>query len=234
MDWVSLFSKDSPPAVSEGMIPISAYADIATFVFCLALIVLAVNVTNNRRDFKATLQALFVPRVRSQFFRDSKLYNEWCFAFGTLFNTLVQSLLVFYLLVTFLPSLANAIPLKLLYVLCFGAVLLDFFIKLGNSTLLGKLFECGNDAAIFNHSKFFYYSDNSIVLLPILATAIYLGIPAILFSYLPFFIATYSMMLIRTLTLKSSALSLFQFFLYFCTLEILPYLVILKLLTMLR
>lgn len=234
MDWVSVFSKKSPPAISEGMIPISAYADIATFVFCLALIVLAVNVTNNRRDFKATLQALFVPRVRSQFFRESKLYNEWCFYLGTLFNVLIQSLLVFYLLVTFLPSLANAIPLKLLYTLCFGAVLFDFFVKLGNSTLLGQLFECGSDAAIFNHSKFFYYSDNSIVLLPILATAIYLGTPTILFAYLPFFVATYSMMLIRTLTLKSSALSLFQFFLYFCTLEILPYLIILKLLTMLR
>ena len=234
IDYISIFSKNNSDTFRDGMFPISAYADIATFVFCLALIVLAVNVTNNRRDFKATLQALFVPRVRSQFFRDSKLYNEWCFAFGTLFNTLVQSLLVFYLLVTFLPSLANAIPLKLLYVLCFGAVLFDYFIKLGNSTLLGKLFECGSDATIFNHSKFFYYSDNSIVLLPILATAIYLGIPAILFAYLPFFIATYSMMLIRTLTLKSSTLSLFQFFLYFCTLEILPYLITLKMLGMLR
>jgi len=234
INWVSVFSKNSPTAIPEGMIPISAYSDIATFVFCLALIVLAVNVTNNRRDFKATLQALFVPRVRSQFFRDSKLYNEWCFALGTLFNILVQSLLFFYLLVTFLPSLANVIPLKLLYVLCFIAVLFDFFVKLGNSTLLGKLFECGNDAAIFNHSKFLYYSDNSVVLLPILAAAIYLGLPAILFAYLPFFVTTYSMMLIRTLTLKSSALSLFQFFLYFCTLEILPYLIILKILVMLR
>ena len=216
------------------MIPISAYSDIATFVFCLALIVLAVNVANNRRDFKATLQALFVPRVRSQFFRESKLYNEWCFYLGTFFNVLIQSLLVFYLLVILIPSIAGAIQLKLLYMLCFGAVLFDFFVKLGNSTLLGQLFECGSDAAIFNHSKFFYYSDNSIVLLPILASAIYLGAPVILFAYLPFFAATYSMMLIRTLTLKSSSLSLFQFFLYFCTLEILPYLIILKMLGMLR
>ena len=234
MDWVSLFSKGSSTSIPKGMIPISAYSDIATFVFCLALIVLAVNVTNNRRDFKATLQALFVPRVRSQFFRESKLYNEWCFYLGTFFNVLIQSLLVFYLLVTLFPSLAGAIHLNLLYTICFGAVLFDFFVKLGNSTLLGQLFECGSDAAIFNHSKFFYYSDNSIVLLPILATAIYLGMPAILFAYLPFFVTTYSMMLIRTLTLKSSALSLFQFFLYFCTLEILPYLIILKMLGMLR
>ena len=234
MSWVSIFSKDSSATIPEGMIPISAYSDIATFVFCLALIVLAVNVANNRRDFKATLQALFVPRVRSQFFRESKLYNEWCFYLGTFFNVLIQSLLVFYLLVILIPSIAGAIQLKLLYMLCFGAVLFDFFVKLGNSTLLGQLFECGSDAAIFNHSKFFYYSDNSIVLLPILASAIYLGAPVILFAYLPFFAATYSMMLIRTLTLKSSSLSLFQFFLYFCTLEILPYLIILKMLGMLR
>ena len=222
MDWVSLFSKDPSVAILEGMIPISAYSDIATFVFCLALVVLAVNVTNNRRDFKATLQALFVPRVRSQFFRESKLYNEWCFYLGTFFNVLIQSLLVFYLLVTLLPSLAGVIHLKLLYTICFGAVLCDFFVKLGNSTLLGQLFECGGDAAIFNHSKFFYYSDNSIVLLPILATAIYLGMPAILFAYLPFFVATYSIMLIRTLTLKSSALSLFQFFCTFAPLKFYP------------
>lgn len=234
MDWVSVFSKNSSTEIPEGMIPISAYADIATFVFCLALIVLSVNVANNRRNFKATLQALFVPRARSQFFRESKLYNEWCFYLGTFFNILIQSLLVFYLLVTLLPSLVGAIHLKWLYTLCFGAVLFDFFIKLGNSILLGRLFECSNDAAIFNHSKFFYYSDNSVVLMPILATAIYLGMPALLFAYLPFFVATYSMMIIRTLSLKSSALSLFQFFLYFCTLEILPYLIILKTLLILR
>ncbi|MBP5400236.1 MAG: DUF4271 domain-containing protein [Bacteroidales bacterium] len=216
------------------MVPISSYADIATFVFCLALLVLTLNVARNRRNFRSTLQALFLPRVRSQFFRESKLYNEWCFYFGTLFNTLIQGLLVFYLVVTLLPDFSSNINLKWLYILCFGAALFDFFFKFGNSTLLGKLFECDSDAAIFNHSKFFYYSDSSIVLMPILATTIYLGMPAILFVYLPFFVAAYVMMVVRTLTLKSSALSLFQFFLYFCTLEILPYLIILKLLAMLR
>ena len=231
---MSVFPEGSSALLPAGMLPISCYADIATIVFCIALFVLAVNVTVNRRVFKSTIQALFVPRVRSQFFRDSKLYNEWCFAFGAFFNTLVQSLLVFYLIVTLLPTIAGNFNLKLLYALCFGATLFDFFVKFGNSTLLGKLFECSNDASIFNHSKFFYLSDSSIILLPILAAAIYLGRPAILFAYLPIFIATYSMMIIRTLTLKSSALSLFQFFLYFCTLEILPYLIILKVLIMLR
>ena len=234
ISWISVFSDNASAIYNGGMLPISCYADIATIVFCIALLVLAVNVTFNRRVFKSTLQALFVPRVRSQFFRDSKLYNEWAFAFGVFFNTLVQSLLLFYLLVTLLPTVVSAINLRLLYTLCFGATLFDFFVKFGNSTLLGKLFECSSDAAIFNHSKFFYLSDSSIILLPILAATIYLGRPAILFAYLLFFIATYSMMIIRTLTLKSSALSLFQFFLYFCTLEILPYLVILKLLAMLR
>ena len=230
ISWISAFSSNISETVPSGMLPVSAYADTATFVLCAALLVLAVNVTNNRRDFKCTLQALFLPRVRSQFFRDSRLYDEWCFALGTIFNTLIQSLLVFYLIVTFLPALASGIHLKLLYLTCLVAVLLDFFIKLGNCTLLGKLFECSNDATIFNHSKFFYISDNSIVLLPILAAAVYLGMPVLLFAYLPFFITTYAMMIIRTLTLKSSALRLFQFFLYFCTHEILPYLVILKVL----
>lgn len=233
-NWLSTLFGDSSATISGGMIPISSYADIATTVFCLAMIVLAVNVANNRRNFKSTLQALYVPRVRSQFFRESKLYNEWCFALGTLFNILVQSLLVFYLLVTLMPALSSSMNLKLLYALCFGSVLFDFFFKLGNSTLLGWLFECGNDATIFNHNKFFYLSVNSVALLPILATAIYLGVPAILFAYLPLFLSSYTMMIARTLTLKSQALSLFQFFLYFCTLEILPYLIILKMLTTLR
>ena len=220
--------------MSDELLSVSAYADIATFVFCLAMIVLTLNVANNRRDFNATLQALFVPRVRSQFFRESRLYNEWCFYLGTLFNTLIQSLLVFYLIITWLPSVTEVIHLKLLYVLCFGATLFDFFFKLGNSTLLGKLFECSGDASLFNHSKFFYFSDSSIALFPILAITIYLGRPAILFAYLPFFLVAYVMMVVRTLSLKSSALSLFQFFLYFCTLEILPYLIILKVLVSLR
>ena len=234
IDDIAVSSSECSGPVQDGMLPISSYADIATFVFCLALLVLTLNVANHRRDFKATLQALFLPRVRSQFFRESKLYNEWCFYLGTLFNILVQSLLVFYLVVILLPSFAGGINLKLLYVLCFGATLFDFFFKWGNSTLLGKLFECSGDAALFNHSKFFYFSDSSIALLPILAATIYLGMPVLLFAYLPFFLTAYVMMVVRTLTLKSSALSLFQFFLYFCTLEILPYLIILKLLAILR
>ena len=232
--WLPVYSSNPSAVASNGLVPVSSYADIATFVFCLALLVLTLNVAGNRRNFRSIIQALFLPRVRSQFFRENKLYNEWCFYFGTLFNTLVQGLLVFYLIVTLLPDFSSNVNLKLLYLLCFGITLFDFFIKLGNSTLLGKLFECSGDAAIFNHSKFFYYSDSSVVLMPILATAIYLGMPAILFVYLLFFVAAYVMMIVRTLTLKSSALSLFQFFLYFCTLEILPYLIILKLLTMLR
>ena len=234
IDSISVVLQVHSAAISNGMIPISSYADIATFVFCLALLVLTLNVASNRRVFKSTLQALFVPRVRSQFFRESKLYNEWCFYLGVLFNTLVQSLLVFYLVVILLPSVACEINLKLLYAICFGATLFDFFFKLGNSLMLGKLFECSGDAAIFNHSKFFYLSVCSVALMPILAASVYLGIPAILFAYLFFFVTAYVFMVVRTLTLKSSALSLFQFFLYFCTLEILPYLIILKLLTMLR
>lgn len=216
------------------MVPVSSYADIATFVLCLALLVLTLNVARNRRNFRSIIQALFLPRVRSQFFRESKLYNELCFYLGVIFNTLVQSLLVFYLVIILLPGFAGGINLKMLYIICFGATLFDFLFKWGNTTLLGKLFECSGDAAIFNHSKFFYLSDTSVALMPILAASIYLGKPAILFAYLLFFITAYSMMIVRTWTLKSSSLSLFQFFLYFCTLEILPYLIILKLLTTLR
>ena len=233
-DWLPAHLDNPSPVTANGMVPVSSYADIATFVLCLALLVLTLNVARNRRDFRSIIQALFLPRVRSQFFRENKLYNELCFYLGVIFNTLVQSLLVFYLIIILLPDFAGSINLKLLYNICFGATLFDFFFKLGNTTLLGKLFECSNDAAIFNHSKFFYISDTSVVLLPILATAIYLGLPVILFVYLLFFVTVYVMMIVRTLSLKSSALSLFQFFLYFCTLEILPYLIILKLLTMLR
>lgn len=215
------------------MLPVSSYLDIATFVFCVAMILLAINVANNRRNVKSILQALFLPRVRSQFFRESKLYNEWCFAIGVAFNTIVQSLMIFYLLVTFLPDFASEVNLKILYLLCFAAVLFDFFFKFGNSMMFGQMFECSGDALIFNHSKFFYISDSSIVLLPILAVTIYTGTPAVMFAYLPFFVVSYVMMCVQTLTLKSASLSLFQFFLYFCTLEILPYLIILKLLIML-
>ena len=233
-DWLPAHLDNSSAVSANGMVPVSSYSDIATFVLCLALLVLTLNVARNRRNFHSIIQALFLPRVRSQFFRENKLYNEWCFYLGVIFNTLVQSLLVFYLIIILLPAFAGGINLKVLYSICFGATLFDFFFKLGNTTLLGKLFECSNDAVIFNHSKFFYLSDTSVVLMPILAATIYLGMPAILFVFLLFFITVYVMMVVRTLTLKSSALSLFQFFLYFCTLEILPYLIILKLLTMLR
>jgi len=233
ISWLSPFLQHSSAQVSDGMLPISAYSDWATFFLTLSFILLAVNVTSNRRTFRPILQALFVPRVRSQFFRETKLYNEWVYAIGMLYNALIQGLFLFYLAILFLPA-TTSLSFPILYLICFGIFLVDHYFKFLNSSFLGRLFGCESEVLSFNHSKFFYVSTNSVVLLPILAVSIYLGRPALLFIYLPFFIVTYVMMLYRTLTIKKSTLSFFQFFLYFCTLEILPYLVFLKMLFSLR
>lgn len=180
------------------------------------------------------MQALFSPRLRTQLQRESKVFGEWFYFFCIIYYFLVQGMLLFLLTQYLLPDFADDRKPFPLYFLTLGIVMGDYFIKLLNTFFLAHVFECQEDRANFNLTKFLYQMVNSIALLPLLAASVYMEIPQILFLYIPVFFATYGTMIYRSLTLNSNKLRPFLFFLYFCTLEILPYLIVFKFILNLR
>lgn len=206
------------------------YWDMVTFTFGIALVLISSLVALNRRKFSMIMRALYTPRVRSQLMRETKIFDDLIYPFSVTFNCLVQGIFIFLLVENFITNIAEKIHPALLLLIAVGAVAVDYFIKMLNIYILTLLFENKEDRSNFYLNKFFYNTMNASVLFPILVLCFYIENLNILWVYLPFFFANYTMMVYRTLTLNSAKTKFFHFFLYFCTLEILPYLIIVKLL----
>lgn len=215
-----------PIAVADN----AGYIDLVTLLFSAAILVLTLVVAANRRKFNIIIQSLFSQRVRGQFIREIKLFNSWIDAILLVYIFMVQALLLFLLLQYFLPGIARYFSPIALYGISFGVVIVDYFLKMLNVFILSYLFEYKEERMCFNHNKFFYLTVNSVLLLPILIVTVYTGIKLFLFVYLLVFLITYAFVIYKTIILYSKSLSRLQFFLYFCTLEILPYMVCLKVL----
>lgn len=210
------------------MAPSVPYLDMTTFVFCIIMVAVTLLIALNRRKFGYILNALFAPRVRSQLLRETKILGEWIYAATMFCNLLVQGMLIFLLVQFLLPDLASRFGSFALYFMALGGVLADYLVKMLMVYFLTYIFECTEDRYNFLLNKYFYQTVNSMALFPILVAAVYSGIPQFLFLYIPIFLTTYVAMIYRTLSLNSARISPFQFFLYLCTLEILPYLILAK------
>lgn len=204
--------------------------DFMTLLFCVAIVILTVAITTHNRKFHLIIQSLFSQRIRTQFVREVKLFDEWIYAILLLFIFLVQSTFLYLLTEDFLPGIGNHFQSLVLFAIIFAAVALDYFLKLLNLKFITYLFDYKEERTSFNQNKFLAHTINSLTLLPIMIAAVYTGYHEILWFYAPFFLGTYLLLIYRTITLNIKNLNPFQFFLYFCTLEILPYLIILKVL----
>lgn len=204
--------------------------DWLTGLFCFIFVLLTLIIVNGRRKFAFFVRALFSSRSRSQLLRESKPFEEWIYAFILLYVFMVQGLLVTFLISTYAPTIASHFAPFLLYLTCTAAITADYFLKRFNIRILTAIFECPDDRNTFLINRFFHQITSSLPLLPIVMIAFYTKSPAWILTYIPIFIGTYTLMLFHTLRLKTSSLTFLQFFLYFCTLEILPILIITKLL----
>lgn len=204
--------------------------DWLTTLFCAIIVLLTLIIVNGRRKFSYIVRALFSSRSRSQLMRESKPLEEWIYAFILLYVFMVQGVLITFLIDTYAHPITEHFAPFLLYLTCTAAVAADYFLKRFNLRILTTIFECSDDRTTFLENRFFHQICSSLPLLPIVMIATYTNSPAWLFAFIPIFITTYILMIYKTLRLKSSSLTFLQFFLYFCTLEILPILVITKLL----
>jgi hypothetical protein len=204
--------------------------DWVTGLFCGLLVLLTLIIVNGRRKFSFIIRSLYSARSRSQLLRESKPMSEWIYVFLLLYVFLTQGTLLYLLADHFLPTLAGHFAPALLWLACCGAFTLDYFLKKLNTLFLSTIFECRDDNGLLQQNRFFHLICSSLMLLPLLMVAFYTRHLSVLFLYIPLYLANFVFLLVKTLSLKSQQLGLFQFFLYFCTLEILPLLIAVKLL----
>ena len=140
-----------------------------------------------------------------------------------------------YLIVsTFLPAISEHFSPFMLFVTCTASAAAFYFLKSANLYLLAFIFDCPDDRANHEQNRFFCTTCCSLVLLPLAIAAAYTSQFSWLLLYAALFGACYLFAWFRTLNLKSSHFNYFEFFLYFCTIEILPCIVIIKMMISFR
>ncbi|MBO4655114.1 MAG: DUF4271 domain-containing protein [Bacteroidales bacterium] len=202
----------------------------STALFLVALLLLTVNAVLYRRKFVLSLQCLFSKRAFSQLSKEGKFFGEGTFIFSLPFILLAISLCIRQLCVHFFPLLFQDQPfMRSLGIICL-AVILFFLLKLVLNYFLLGVFDCSEERDLFHVLGFSFWLNSSLMLLLSEVIVQYTDFYAFYLFSLLIISGLFVLKVYKNYVFKSVKVNLFQFFMYFCTLEILPYAVIVKLL----
>jgi hypothetical protein len=185
-----------------------------------------------KRKALLILRALFSTRYFQQLFWEGKLANEIVFLYTILIQLVTFPCIILSFLYFYLPEwYAARSPVSLYLYLCAGIagalilsqLLLWFFTTIFNYQEQRHLYTTAKALYRFYHTLFLVFFIPVVWFTPLPQL--------ILFVYIPFFIVIYIAFFIRVIR-NLSGVSLIHFFIYFCSLEILPYLVLVKLLSL--
>lgn len=217
-----------PPPESNPPILANTFPTVATVVGCVILLFFTLSFVLHRKRMVMFCQALFVPRVSSQLLRECKLLGEWIYLYLLLAIFLTQALFFSVLVEQFCPRIAEQFSNISLFGIIFGAVAIDYFLKMLLMYFYTYLFDYQEERFEYYLNKLSYLTINSLALFPIVCCGLYTGFLPILFLYAGVFGITFLTLFYRLFILNIKKVGAFQFFLYFCTIEILPYLVLAK------
>jgi hypothetical protein len=176
------------------------------------------------------LHALFSTRYLQQLLREGKLTNERIFFYPIVLFLFAFPCLILVLFQFHLPeSLAVYTEFELYAILC-GGVLAGFLVSQLFLWFFTTIFNYQEQRYLYQTTKTLFRFYHTILLICIIPVIWYTRTPDILFFvYIPLLAVIFLAFFI--LFLKNiNNVSRIHFFIYFCSLEILPYLLLIKLL----
>jgi hypothetical protein len=205
---------------------------IAFIAVCISLFFLAIIASVYRKKTILLFQSLFSARIFSQLLREGKILNERIYLYSILFMLPLQALFIGTITTLLFPNILNTLSYSNIMAAALVAAIIDYVGKNSIVTLILKLYEYDEDRPIYVLNKLFFHLCNCgfhLIILPIILFCKYTNI---VFLYIPIFLTTSIFLIIRIFSLKMRKIGALQFFLYFCTLEILPYLLFLKIVSL--
>ncbi len=201
-----------------------------TLIFCLLLMLLTVMVVAHRRRLLLLLRALFSQRHFSLIQREGNLIEDRNSLVILLFDILTITTGTVMFVTTYIPNALSRLPFIASIGIVFALLLLAYLLKLSTNELYSVLFARKKERVAMNQYKFIFMTDFAIALFPLLLLIQYAHLRFFYYVAAAVFGILFSVWFYRVMKINSNNGSLFQFFLYFCTLEILPWLVVLKIL----
>lgn len=212
----------SLPVVYNGLV------DFGTGICCFVLFVMAFIFVYQRRKITLLLQSLYSKREAAQLLRESRLFNERIYLYTMLLVFTIQAFFLLLLAERFSPGLIGECAYGAFFILLVALVAADHYIKYFISLVFADLFEYQSLINVLKTNKFFYLTWISFVLFPLEIVALYTNSNVPFLIYAVVFIISYIFMIYNTISLNLGKVNWLLFFLYFCTVEILPYTVIFK------
>ena len=201
-----------------------------TLVFCVTLFVFTMTFITFRRKLMLIFRAMFSQRHFSLLQREGKIIEDRSSVFVLLFDLLTISTGLVMACCTFFPHSVARWPFIAYIVLFLLLLLAAYALKLLFNELYARLFDRDKERITVNHYKFIFMTDFSVALFPLLILTQYTEWKSVYLLMGVLFVVLFSVWIYRLMKINSINGHRFHFFVYFCTLEILPWVLFLKVL----
>lgn len=199
-------------------------------IFCLLLFIFTMTFLTFRRKLTLIFRALFSQRHFSLLQREGKIIEDRRSIFVLAFDLITITTGLAMFCGTFIPKAVSKWPF-IAYIGLFLAMLVAAYVfKLLCNEVYAFLFDRDKERTSVNQYKFIFLTDISVFLFPMLILTHYSGFRAVYYLIAVVFVALFAVWVYRMLKINSMNGHRFHFFLYFCTLEILPWALFLKVL----
>lgn len=224
----SLFNRHSLEFSGFSDTPVIHANDWRVLLLLALLVLLAIIVATSRGKVLQIIKALVVPRYFSLLQREGKILEQRIFHVMLIFNMTVFALGITTLVELYKPELIN----QFTYLGCYGLSLLllttIFFVKLLLQNLYIYLFDHQRDKLALHQHKFIFTTFAALTLYLALALVMLAGLKQAIPVYIVVFLILVCIFFYNSYKINPKRYNLFQFFIYFCTLEILPYVILVK------
>ena len=201
-----------------------------TLIFCLLLLVFTMTFLTFRRKLTLISRALFSQRHFSLLQREGKIIEDRSSIFVLAFDLITITTGLAMFCGTFTPNSVSRLPFIAYIGLILILLIVAYVLKLFINEVYSSLFDRDKERTTINQYKFIFMTDFSVLLFPLLILTHYSGLRAVYYLIAVVFVALFTVWIYRLLKINSMSGHRFHFFLYFCTLEILPWVLFLKVL----
>ncbi|MCQ2270690.1 MAG: DUF4271 domain-containing protein [Bacteroidales bacterium] len=196
----------------------------------LVLLFLTILMVVYRHKFLLVLKCLYSKRAFSQLSKEGKIFSEGSFLFSVPVIVLSLALGLSQLIATFVPDFQFNLPFIQLCGIIAAAIVAFYVLRVILNLLLFRIFEHDEERYDFHLIGLSFLLNSSIVLWVSTILVKCTNFPFLFLVTALIISALFILKIYKDLFFIAKQVNLFQFFMYFCTLEILPCLVVLKLL----
>jgi hypothetical protein len=196
----------------------------------IGLLLITLSFVWHKRKALIMLRALFSARYFQQLLREGKIANEQIFFYTILIHLVAFPSLLLAFLYNFFPELNQTYsPPISLYGIMFGGMVGGMLLSQFFLWYFTAIFNYQEHRYLYTTAKALYRFYNALFLVCIIPIMWFTRTPELVFFvYIPFFLIVFIAFFIHFLK-NITGISRIHFFIYFCSLEILPYLLLIKL-----